>query len=51
MEGECGTIQILEIPKVSNTFPKILVKYDDGTITAKSSPRKWTKEEIASNKF
>ena len=45
MEGESGTIQIVEIPKVSNEFPKILVKDDDGTITSKASHRKWTKEE------
>ena len=51
MEGESGTIMIVDIPKVANCFPNILVKDDDGTITAKANPRQWTKEEISSKIF
>ena len=51
MEGETGSDQIVSFPKASNTYPEILVKDDDGTITAKASPRKWTKEEIRTKKF
>ena len=51
MEGESGSEQIINFPKVTNTYPYILVKDDDGTITAKASTRKWTKEEIRTKKF
>ena len=51
MEGEGGRLLIIEIADSGKCFVRLLVKDDDGTITAASSPRELTKEEKESDLF
>ena len=41
----------MNFPKVTHTYPYILVKDDDGTITAASNPQELAKEEKESELF
>ena len=45
MEGEGGRLLIIELNDNEACFVLLLVKDDDGTITASASPRQFTKEE------
>ena len=51
MEGEGGRLLIIELNKHDSCYVLLLVKDDDGTITASASPREFTKEEKISKKF
>ena len=46
MEGEGGRLLIIELNENDACYVLLLVKDDDGTITANASPRKFTKKEI-----
>ena len=45
MEGEGGRLLIIDLNDNEHCFVLLLVKDDDGTITASASPRPFTKQE------
>ena len=51
MEGEGGRLLIIELNENESCFVLLLVKDDDGTITASASPHQFTKEEKIQKKF
>ena len=51
MEGEGGRLLIIELNENESCFVLLLVKDDDGTITASASPRQFTKEEKLQKTF
>ena len=51
MEGEGGRLLIIELNETGSCYVCLLVKDDDGTITASASPCEFTKEEKIQKKF
>ena len=51
MEGEGGRLLIIDLNDNEHCFVMLLVKDNDGTITASASPRPFTKQEKNEDMF